>query len=438
MALSPEFKQTESTVSVVETPILVNGLPDFEVLKEIAASLHTLNKAGRILSAHHIGAQGIAAALSKMCLGNHIGFKGALVGSDEYSPMHSAFLIEHTGDLSGEFPRSSVIGETTEEATLTLGAETHQLSDLAVAWTKTLQPVYPTSPQSFESLPLATRQRMPSTARRSSGTSHSRPKVLIPTFPGTNSEYDSARAFQRVGAETRIEVFRNLTASHIDESISALAKQISDSQILFLPGGFSAGDEPDGSAKFIATILRNPRISDAISDLLENRDGLILGVCNGFQALIKTGLATHGKITDSGSGSATLVHNDISRHISQYVTTRVCDNSSPWLANMGIGEIHTVPVSHGEGKFLATPDVIETLFAKGQVATQYCDPDGNPTMRHPFNPNGSLAAIEGITSPCGRVFGKMAHSERYSENVAKNIPGEKNQPVFSAGVEYFQ
>jgi phosphoribosylformylglycinamidine synthase len=261
---------------------------------------------------------------------------------------------------------------------------------------------------------------------------------LIPTFPGTNSEYDSARAFQRVGAQTHIEVFRNLSAGHISESISALADQIAKCQILFIPGGFSAGDEPDGSAKFIATILRNPRVSDAISDLLENRDGLILGICNGFQALIKTGLATHGRIIDTDAESATLVHNDISRHISQYVQTRIASNSSPWLANMAVGEIHTVPVSHGEGKFFATPETLATLAANGQIATQYCAPSGQPTMEHPFNPNGSLAAIEGITSPCGRVFGKMAHSERFSENVAKNIPGHKAQPIFAAGVAYFQ
>jgi phosphoribosylformylglycinamidine synthase len=206
----------------------------------------------------------------------------------------------------------------------------------------------------------------------------------------------------------------------------------------FIPGGFSAGDEPDGSAKFIATILRNPRISDAISDLLENRDGLILGICNGFQALIKTGLATHGKIIDTGSESATLVHNDISRHISQYVRTRVATNSSPWLANVSVGEIHTVPVSHGEGKFFASPEIIASLAAGGQIATQYCNPAANPTMEYPSNPNGSLAAIEGITSPCGRVFGKMAHSERFSRDVAKNIPGNKDQPIFAAGTAYFR
>ncbi len=423
LALSPEFKKTGSTVSLVETPILENGLPDFEVLKLIAASLHTLNKAGKIISAHHIGAPGIAAALTKMCLGNQIGFEGAPTLVCVPSAKYFAFLIEHA--TSDTIPSSTVIGKTTEAETLVFGQQTHQLTGLSQAWQKTLEPVYPTQPES--SLGELAIQRpadlKSSTDHTAPATRHSSPKVLIPSFPGTNSEYDSARSFQRVGAETHIEVFRNLTAKHIEESIARLAKQISDSQILFIPGGFSAGDEPDGSAKFIATVLRNPRISDAISDLLENRDGLILGICNGFQALIKTGLATHGKVIETGNDSATLVHNDISRHISQYVTTRVCNNSAPWLSNMEVGTIHTVPVSHGEGKFHAPQEVIDSLFTYGQVATQYCDPDGNPTMRYPYNPNGSLAAIEGITSPCGRVFGKMAHSERFSESVAKNIPG---------------
>jgi len=444
LALSPEFKKSGSTVSLVETPILENGLPDFETLKQIAGSLHQLNKAGKILALHHIGAAGIPVALTRMALGNRIGFVAADCirhANDFPNSTYFAFLIEHEQTIS--LDRSIVIGTTTAAESLTLLGETHALTDLQSAWQSTLEPVYPTKPESslcdlgVLAVKSSSSQPASSADHRSLVTRHSKPLVLIPTFPGTNSEYDSARAFQRAGAETHIEVFRNLSAEHIEESIASLAKHISESNILFLPGGFSSGDEPDGSAKFIATILRNPRISDAISDLLENRDGLVLGICNGFQALIKTGLATHGKVIETGAESATLVHNDITRHISQYVHTRVTTNSSPWLANMKTGEIHTVPVSHGEGKFHAPTEVIESLFASGQIATQYCDPEGNPTMTHPFNPNGSLAAIEGITSPCGRVFGKMAHSERYSEHVAKNIPGTKMQPIFAAGVAYF-
>ncbi|MDE0834860.1 MAG: phosphoribosylformylglycinamidine synthase [Akkermansiaceae bacterium] len=438
LALSPEFKQTDSTISIVETPFLENGLPNFKALREIADSLHSLNKDGKILSLHHIGKPGLAAALTKMCLGNGIGFAGAPTSVGVYSPLYFAFLIEHKTDL--QLPSSKQIGKTTADTSLSINRETHSLADLETAFTGTLEPVYPTKPDTTHGGSIGQISCSASLPgpRSSAVKTSSKPRVIIPSFPGTNSEYDSARSFLRAGAETHIEVFRNLSAEHIGESIATLAKEIRSSQILFIPGGFSAGDEPDGSAKFIATILRNPRISDAISDLLENRDGLILGICNGFQALIKTGLATHGKIIDTGSESATLVHNDISRHISQYVRTRVATNSSPWLANVSVGEIHTVPVSHGEGKFFASPEIIASLAAGGQIATQYCNPAANPTMEHPFNPNGSLAAIEGITSPCGRVFGKMAHSERFSRDVAKNIPGNKDQPIFAAGTAYFR
>lgn len=436
LAISPEFKKTDSTVSLLTTPILANGLPDFEVLKQNAESLHELKKAGKILALHHIGAAGIPAALAKCGFGNHIGFKASpsvpLSGNGYFS-----FLIEHAA--SDSIPNATIIGQTTADPTLTINGETHSLTDLQSAWQSTLEPIYPTRPEQIKISPIGPIRPISSNQQSAINNRQSsiRPSVLIPAFPGTNSEYDSARAFQRVGAETHIEVFRNLSAKHIEESIHALAEKIKTSQILFVPGGFSAGDEPDGSAKFIATILRNPRVADAIADLLENRDGLILGICNGFQALIKTGLATHGKVIATDTESATLVHNDISRHISQYVQTRITNNSSPWLSNQQIGTIHTVPVSHGEGKFYAPQDVIDALAASGQIATQYCDPEGNPTMQHPFNPNGSLSAIEGITSPCGRVFGKMAHSERYSHNVAKNIPGTKIQPIFAAGVSYF-
>ena len=271
---------------------------------------------------------------------------------------------------------------------------------------------------------------------------------MIPSFPGTNSEYDSAKAFREAGADAEILVFRNLTAKHIEESLTALAAQIRASQILMFPGGFSAGDEPDGSAKFIATIIRSPRVADAIMDLLKNRDGLILGICNGFQALVKTGLVPYGEIVAGTSSPSqiphhpsirpTLVHNEIGRHISCYARTRIVSQLSPWLADCEIGDIHRVPVSHGEGKFFASPEIIASLAAGGQIATQYCDADGAPSMDIAINPNGSLAAIEGITSPCGRIFGKMAHTERAGSMVAQNIPGNKHQPLFSAGIRFFK
>jgi phosphoribosylformylglycinamidine synthase len=330
------------------------------------------------------------------------------------------------------------LGTTTEVSTLVLNGEAHTLSELEQAWTATLESIYPTKPadeimpdeapifEPFRSTPSQTRVAK-----------IARPKVIIPAFPGTNSEYDSAKAFREAGADAEILVFRNLTAAHIEESLSALAAQISQSQILMFPGGFSAGDEPDGSAKFIATIIRSPRVADAIMDLLKNRDGLILGICNGFQALVKTGLVPYGDIRDATADAPTLVHNGIGRHISRYACTKVVSTLSPWLANSQSGDIHSVPVSHGEGKFHASAAVIAQLAAAGQIATQYCDADGVPSMDIDINPNGSLAAIEGITSPCGRVFGKMAHTERSGTLVAKNIPGDKRQPIFTAGVGYF-
>lgn len=432
LALSPEFKQPGSTISLVGISRDADHLPDFEELKQIAEALHQLNVDGKILSLHHIGQPGIAAALSKMAFGNHI---GAEINTtlDLTSERYFAFLIEHAEPLPAEFS-ATALGQTTANGTLSLNAETHTLTELEDAWTATLEPVYPTQAKhdAMQEVP-----EYPIFTIRNRYSPIARPKVLIPAFPGTNSEYDSAKAFREAGADAEILVFRNLTAKHIEESLSALAAQIRNSQILMFPGGFSAGDEPDGSAKFIATIIRNPGVADAIMDLLKNRDGLILGVCNGFQALVKTGLVPYGEIRDAAEDAPTLVHNSIGRHISCYARTKVISAMSPWLSNCETGDIHRVPVSHGEGKFHASESVIADLAANGQIATQYCDADGEPSMDIAINPNGSLAAIEGITSPCGRVFGKMAHTERSGSFVAKNIPGEKHQPLFSSGVRYF-
>ena len=432
LALSPEFKQVGSTISLVEISRDADHLPDFEELKQVAEALHQLNVAGKILSLHHIGQPGIAAALAKMSFGNHIGAE-INTSLDLSTEHYFAFLIEHREPLPAEFS-STVLGKTTAGGTLSLNAETHPLGELESAWTATLEPIYPTQVE-HDATPII------STISISTGHVSrfrtAKPRVLIPTFPGTNSEYDSAKAFREAGAEAEILVFRNLSASHIEESLTALAAQIRQSQILMFPGGFSAGDEPDGSAKFIATIIRNPKVADAIMDLLNNRDGLILGICNGFQALIKTGLVPYGEIRDAAEEAPTLVHNQIGRHISCYARTKVVSSLSPWLAHSTVGDIHRLPVSHGEGKFFASASVIAELAANGQIATQYCDEAGLPSMDIVINPNGSLAAIEGITSPCGRVFGKMAHTERSGSFVAKNLPGEKHQPLFSAGVHYF-
>ena len=436
LALSPEFKRADSTISFAEISRDADHLPDFEELKQTAAALYQLNADGKILSLHHIGQAGIAAALAKMSFGNHL---GAEINTtlDLTRERYFAFLIEHSEPLPAEF-NAVELGKTTATATLVLNGAAHTLSELEDAWTATLEPIYPTR----EEIEARESERV-DFPLFSSSTSHyprpsiSKPKVIIPSFPGTNSEYDSAKAFREAGAAAEILVFRNLTAKHIEESLAALAAHIRQSQILVLPGGFSAGDEPDGSAKFIATIIRSPRVTDAIMDLLQNRDGLILGICNGFQALIKTGLVPYGEIRDATADAPTLIHNSISRHISCYARTRIVSTLSPWLAHCAVGHIHRIPLSHGEGKFHASAAVIAGLAASGQIATQYCDESGAPSMDSSINPNGSLAAIEGITSPCGRVFGKMAHTERSGSQVAKNIPGNKRQPIFKAGVTYF-
>ena len=438
LALSPEFKKPGSTLSLVKVARDDDQLPDFENLRGIAAKLHELNKAGNLLSMKALGSGGLMHAVATSAFGNHI---GANITADlqPYAERYFCFLVEHDAELPADlFAR--VLGETVAEPVITFPGESHTLEELQAAWLGTLEPVFPTKEDATAAtaphLSLAASYTSPTTIRKAAG-STAKPKVLIPSFPGTNSEYDSAKAFREAGAEAEIQVFRNLSARHIEESLAAFAASIRQSQILMFPGGFSAGDEPDGSAKFIATIIRNPQVADAIMDLIKNRDGLVLGICNGFQALIKTGLVPYGEIRDPHADAPTLTFNDIGRHVSCYVTTRIASTLSPWMAGMEVGDLHAVPVSHGEGKFLASPQVVAELAAKGQIATQYVDTDGVYSMEIDINPNGSLFAIEGITSPCGRVFGKMAHTERAGSRVARNIPGDKHQPIFAAGVKWF-
>ncbi|GAA5483572.1 phosphoribosylformylglycinamidine synthase [Haloferula sargassicola] len=438
LALSPEFKEPGSTVSLVEVEPTADGLPDYDALRTLSAKLHGLNQSGGILSMKHVGTGGIAHALACSCAGNYLGFRTTAAGDAGffYQPRPSALIIEHADPLHASFG-ATTLGTVTAEPVIELGEEKHALSDLIDAWTATLEPVYPTRP---DEAPKGDAELIPASGvagPKRSVSPIAQPRVIIPAFPGTNSEYDSAKAFLEAGAATHIEVFRNLSTRHIEQSIERLAGQIRQSQILVIPGGFSAGDEPDGSAKFIATVLRNPRVADAVMDLLKNRDGLILGICNGFQALIKTGLVPYGEIREATADSPTLFHNDIGRHLSCYATTRIVDNRSPWLALTQPGDLHRIPLSHGEGRFVASPAVLASLIEAGQVATQYCGIDGKPAMDIATNPNGSVAAIEGITSPCGRVLGKMGHSERRGVNVAKNVPGEKFQPIFAAGVRWF-
>jgi phosphoribosylformylglycinamidine synthase len=436
LAISPEFKQAGSTVSLIEISRDADHLPDFTQLKQAATTLHALNVEGKILALHHIGQAGIAAALAKMAFGNHIGAE-INTNLDLARERYFTFLIEHVEPLPAEL-NALKIGLTTAIGTLAINSETHTLNELQATWEATLEPIYPTQAAQIENheaqiLDVDSKRFQ---IRNRSHSIHN-PKVLIPSFPGTNSEYDSAKAFHEAGANAEIFVFRNLSARHIEESINSLTEKILTSQILMFPGGFSAGDEPDGSAKFIATIIRSPRVADAIMDLLQNRDGLILGICNGFQALIKTGLVPYGEIREASADAPSLVHNSIGRHISRFAQTRIVSTLSPWLANNTCGDVHQIPVSHGEGKFYASPEMIAQLAKTGQIATQYCDEHGTSSMLPSINPNGSMSAIEGITSPCGRIFGKMGHSERTGSNVAKNIPGVKYQRIFDAGIQYF-
>lgn len=440
--VSPEFKKAGSTVSLVEIPRNEDFIPDFSSLKEIADRLHAEIATGTILSIHSLDHGGIATGLAKMAFGNGIGFH-TTAAVDLFRERFISFLVESAEPLPDALG-VKIIGKTQKEPRLDFGEVSLPLDQLLDTWTEPLSSVFPeeADPSSSEVETFSSSFRV-----QRSALNVPTPRVVIPSFPGTNSEYDSAKAFDLVGAETHIEIFRNLTPQAVEESLSALAAQIKQSQVLFLPGGFSAGDEPAGSAKFIATILRSPQVADAVMDLLKNRDGLILGICNGFQALIKTGLVPYGEIRGRADdregvqalqkGGPTLTHNDIGRHIARYATTRVASTMSPWLAGCDIGDLHNIPFSHGEGKFHASEEEIRSLAEAGQIATQYTDLDGNASMSPEFNPNGSLFAIEGITSPCGKVLGKMGHTERRGPSVGLNITGNKHQPLFKAGVEYF-
>ncbi|MGB6222937.1 phosphoribosylformylglycinamidine synthase subunit PurQ, partial [Haloferula sp.] len=394
-ARSPEFKSTGSTLSLVDIPLTEESLPNYSRILEVAKLLHDSNDC--LLSVKAIGSAGLGHAVATSCFGNNIGADlESAAQLDLLSARPFSFLIEHTDALPLELG-AEVIGKTLAEAHLKAGDEEMPLAELVDSWTSTLEPIYPTRAESASPL-REVRTEPVAPTRRSLPTSSAAPRVIIPAFPGTNSEYDSAKVFSEAGAIPSIQVFRNLTPKALDESLKALADSIRASEILMLPGGFSAGDEPDGSAKFIATVLHNPRVADAVMDLLKNRDGLILGICNGFQALIKTGLVPFGEIREPSADAPTLAHNEIGRHVSCYVQTRVESHLSPWLAGSKIGDRYVIPVSHGEGRFIASDEVLRELARNGQIATRYVDNSGEPSMDIRFNPNGSVAAIEGITS----------------------------------------
>jgi phosphoribosylformylglycinamidine synthase len=444
-AVSSEFKAPEDKVVFVSCPILEGGMLDFEVLRKNLQAIHKLMQHGKVYSAAAVKEGGIAATLTTMCFGNGLGFSFVKPFRDTnclFTLQPGGILLEVDGsaDLSKLFGDLEYLflGTTTADGKITINSTTLDREELVSAYTKTLEPIFPShtekevTPKDID-MPLF-KSKLPLTAPMN----FAKPKVFIPVFPGINCEYDSAQAFKTAGAAPHIFVVRNLTAQAVEESVAAMVKGINEAQIIMLPGGFSAGDEPDGSGKFIATMFRNKFIAEAVQNLLENRDGLILGICNGFQALIKLGLLPYGRIKPLTANSPTLTFNNIGRHVSQMVYTRVVSNKSPWLAGVEPGEIFTIPVSHGEGRFYAPETAIKKLFKAGQVATQYVDLNGKPVMDMPYNPNGSLYAVEGITSPDGRILGKMGHSERYVPGFFKNIYGFMDQKIFTSGVKYFK
>jgi phosphoribosylformylglycinamidine synthase len=445
--ISPEFKKGESAVILIYSDKGEDGLPNFDQLRESFKLVKKLIDSGKVLSSYAVGTGGIAEAISKMSFGNNIGFtfKDDIVVEDIFKEDYGSIVMEIDNCMCPELMRENknikVLGQTDVKPFINVLGETISLEEVISNWEAPLESVFNTkinnekeknrNDKTYETL---NKSKSESIAR----IKIPKPRVIIPVFPGTNCEYDSMRAFEKVGAEVEVVVLNNLTSGHIEESIKVIAQKIRNSQIVMLPGGFSAGDEPDGSGKFIATFFRNPRVRESIQQLLENRDGLILGICNGFQALIKLGLLPYGKICDITENSPTLTYNEIGRHVSCTVQTKVVSNMSPWLNNLKVGDVHSIPVSHGEGRFVANEDEIRKLFENGQVATQYVDFSGKPSYDINFNPNGSMHAIEGITSMDGRVFGKMGHSERVGTNIGKNIMGEKDQRIFEAGVKYFK
>lgn len=431
--VSTEFKKPESSV-VLLRPLIdpESGCPDFASLKANYKIAEQMVEQGIVASASSVGYGGLAEALFKMGLGNRIGFRmtADMTTSQMFAPMYGALVLEMVSDT----PAGELLGETTVDYTLRCCGETLDMAQLQEIWEQKLEPVYPYR----KSGPAVEKLNTTIAAPTAPKVGVAKPKVVIPVFPGTNCEYDTARAFARAGADPEILVVRNLTPADVTASCEALVRAIGESQIVMLPGGFSGGDEPDGSAKFIASFFRNPAVTEAVRELLQKRDGLMLGICNGFQALIKLGLATTGDICPITEESPTLTFNTIGRHQSMLVRTRIASTGSPWLSQCAPGEEHTIAISHGEGRFVAPQSVLETLVKNGQVATQYVDLEGQPTMDQRFNPNGSVLAIEGITSPDGRVFGKMGHSERSGDYLYKNVFGDKYQPIFEGGVNYFK
>ena len=431
--VSNEFKAAGHTVCLMKPEYDENGLPVPASLLKLFNIVTAMLRNGRAVSAYTLGLGGAAEAIMKMAYGNGLGFafNSQLSLNELFGYGYGSFVLELADGTEG-----IVLGTTTDDGKFTYGAESLCASALQKAYEDKLESVYSCNIPDADT-PIET-VSTPEKVRVAPAIKVAKPKVLIPVFPGTNCEYDSARAVRDAGAEPEIFVIKNRSAEAIARSVEEFADKIKESQVIFIPGGFSGGDEPDGSAKFITAFFRNPAIKEEVTRLLENRDGLMLGICNGFQALVKLGLVPYGKIIDTDENCPTLTYNVIGRHQSRIVRTRVASNKSPWLANTQVGDVYNVPISHGEGRFYCSEEVARQLIANGQVATQYVDLAGNATADVRFNPNGSIFAIEGITSPDGRVLGKMGHSERWNNGLYKNVPGEYDMKLFKSAVEYFK
>ena len=436
--ISPEFKKAGNKIVVFNIEKDGYDLPNYEQIMDGYSKIFADIVAGKIVSAYAVEANGVAEAVSKMAFGNHMGVKiDNMSAEDFFAAGWGNIVCEVPADKVAELTAAcTVIGEVTDTAAFEFGTAVITMEEALATWSATLEDVFPTE-SGVEQVPV---ENDVYEAKNIVISNHkiAAPNVFIPVFPGTNCEYDSAKAFTRAGANVTTKVFRNLSAEDIRDSVEVFRKEIAKAQIIMFPGGFSAGDEPDGSAKFFATAFRNEVLKEEIEKMLNERDGLMLGICNGFQALIKLGLVPNGTISEQKPDSPTLTYNNIGRHISKMVNLKVVSNKSPWLAGAELGGVYVNPVSHGEGRFVASEEWLKKLFANGQVATQYVDANGNATMDEYWNPNGSYMAIEGITSPDGRIYGKMAHSERRGDAVAKNIYGEQDLKLFESGVKYFR
>jgi phosphoribosylformylglycinamidine synthase len=432
--LSPEFKRVGSRVVLLSPDVRADGLPEANSMNALLKQVHTLIASKRVRAVYAPGRGGIAEAVFTMCLGNGIGFRfdEAHTREELFASRLGAFVVE----LSDTENIGTPLGETLKQGAILWRGEEISLEELQANYEETLEDVFPTRTKTAQvSLEIPVAHATERTKPRASA--FGKLRVLIPVFPGTNCEYESARAVERAGAKAEVFVLQTASAAAIRESLCAFADKLDRSQALFLPGGFSNGDEPDGSGKFITAFLRNPMASDALMRLIDARDGLMLGVCNGFQALIKLGLVPFGRIIEPAQELPTLTFNEIGRHQSRIVRTRVTSDRSPWLMLAGAGNVYSMPVSHGEGRFLCPQDTLETLSQSGQIAAQYVDDDGNPTMDVRYNPNGSLVAVEAITSPDGRILGKMGHSERIGTGLYQNVPGDYDMRLFESAVLYF-